>query len=237
MNIKNDCEIVKDLLPNYIEKLTNPVTNSYIENHIKNCDKCANSLKNMNGELILNKIYQDKEIDFLKKVKRRNSILKKVAISLFFITIILIIIITIFILPNYVWVKDDNGKIDFVNTLFNNNQAVTSSTTYYMATQTIQDSEISENNLEYYKIFILQVNESTDECENYKCIIYGVTENYIQDMLKQLVKFSDNQGSKISNLQHNSNSYSYNVKIKSTDINILLNELIEKDDDNIIEKY
>ena len=31
----NECKIVQDLLPNYIENLTNEETNKYIEEHLK----------------------------------------------------------------------------------------------------------------------------------------------------------------------------------------------------------
>ena len=38
MKEKKDCKIVQDLLPNYIEKLTNEETNNYIEDHLKECE-------------------------------------------------------------------------------------------------------------------------------------------------------------------------------------------------------
>ena len=40
MKEKKDCKIVQDLLPNYIEKLTNEETNKYVEDHLKECEKC-----------------------------------------------------------------------------------------------------------------------------------------------------------------------------------------------------
>ena len=39
MKEKRDCKIVQDLLPNYIEKLTNDETNKYVEEHLKECSK------------------------------------------------------------------------------------------------------------------------------------------------------------------------------------------------------
>lgn len=66
-----DCKIVRDLLPNYIENLTDEVTNEYINEHIAKCPECAQALKDMNGEIKLEVINQDKEIKYLKKVKRR----------------------------------------------------------------------------------------------------------------------------------------------------------------------
>lgn len=66
-----DCKIVQDLLPNYIENLTDEVTNEYIEEHIATCEECAKVLKNMNGEMKLEQINQDKEIKYLKAIRRR----------------------------------------------------------------------------------------------------------------------------------------------------------------------
>ena len=34
-----DCNLVRDLLPNYIENLTNNDTNLFIENHLKECSE------------------------------------------------------------------------------------------------------------------------------------------------------------------------------------------------------
>ena len=41
--IKN-CKIVQDLLPNYIEKLTNNETNKYIESHLNECSECKKTI-------------------------------------------------------------------------------------------------------------------------------------------------------------------------------------------------
>ena len=40
MKERKNCKIVQDLLPNYIERLTNDVTNQYIEEHISTCAEC-----------------------------------------------------------------------------------------------------------------------------------------------------------------------------------------------------
>ena len=236
MSSKNDCEIVKDLLPNYIESLTSRATNDYIKNHIKNCPNCANTLKNMNGELLLKDIYEEKEIDFLKMLNKKNTIFKRSAISLLIITIILTIIIVIFIIPNYLWIIDENGNIDIFHSIFGYNYS-SSNVSYYVATQTITDSEISENEKNYTKIYILQLDESTNKIQNYKLIVHGVTKQYINDITNQLAKFLDISNSKISNLQHNNNSYSYNIGFENSNKEQILNEMLENDDDKIIEIY
>ena len=66
-----DCKIVQDLLPNYLENLTDTVTNEYIEEHIATCAECAQVLKDMNGDLKLEQIHQEPEIKYLKGIRRR----------------------------------------------------------------------------------------------------------------------------------------------------------------------
>ena len=66
------CEIVKDLLPSYIEKLTNDVTNEAVESHMKECKECKQLLEDMKqGEVKINE-EEKKEINYLKKVKHRT---------------------------------------------------------------------------------------------------------------------------------------------------------------------
>jgi len=47
MEEKRNCKIVQDLLPNYIEKLTNEETNHFIEEHLKECTECQQIFENM----------------------------------------------------------------------------------------------------------------------------------------------------------------------------------------------
>ena len=50
---ERDCKIVQDLLPNYIEKLTNEETNKFIEEHLKTCEECKKIYDNMKNILKL----------------------------------------------------------------------------------------------------------------------------------------------------------------------------------------
>ena len=51
MNNNRDCKIVQDLLPNYIEKLTNIETNQFVEEHLKQCKECKEIVSNMEKDL------------------------------------------------------------------------------------------------------------------------------------------------------------------------------------------
>ncbi len=69
--VNRDCKIVQDLLPNYIEGLTDEVTNQYIEEHIATCSECTNVLKAMQGDISVEEFDQEKEINYLKGIRKR----------------------------------------------------------------------------------------------------------------------------------------------------------------------
>ena len=89
---KNEkCNVIQDLLPNYIEKLTSAETNEYIENHLKECDECTKILQDMGENIILDKIDEKKKIDYLKKIKYRNKLIISIIIAIAFFIIIVVI--------------------------------------------------------------------------------------------------------------------------------------------------
>ncbi|MBP5554603.1 MAG: DUF4825 domain-containing protein [Lachnospiraceae bacterium] len=70
-----DCEIIQDLLPSYIDGLTCEKTNAVIEEHLAGCEKCRKVLATMKGastEIPEISHEEKREIDFLKKNKKRN---------------------------------------------------------------------------------------------------------------------------------------------------------------------
>ena len=74
---KIPCEVIKDLLPSYIDSLTSEKTKELIDEHLKNCTECSETLKKMRGEndAIMQPGEDDKkEIAFLKKTKLMLSL-------------------------------------------------------------------------------------------------------------------------------------------------------------------
>lgn len=95
-----ECDVVKDLLPSYIDKLTSSETNKYIENHLKECDECNNMLKNMQSETGKQEEQTIKrDVKFAKKYKRKLTILKIIVSTVF-------IVIIASILRNFIIVTD-----------------------------------------------------------------------------------------------------------------------------------
>lgn len=74
MKNKLPCEVVKDLLPSYVEQLTSDVTNELVKEHVEDCVDCKGTLEAMNQQNMAyekeQETAQEKEIDFLKKTRR-----------------------------------------------------------------------------------------------------------------------------------------------------------------------
>ncbi len=69
------CEIVQDLLPSYIDGLTNDVTTQAIREHLDECESCRNVYERMQAdetEPSADKNEMKADIDFLKKIKRQK---------------------------------------------------------------------------------------------------------------------------------------------------------------------
>lgn len=84
---KINCDIIRDLLPGYSDKILSESSNKLVKEHLQRCDKCLKEFQEMNkeipSEIITN---QDEEINYLKKYKR-NKVL-----SIIFAVIIAILI-------------------------------------------------------------------------------------------------------------------------------------------------
>lgn len=71
---KIPCEIIRDLLPSYVDGLTSEKTNEAVENHVADCADCKTTLDFMReGEKENEKTDEKKEIDFLKKARRKKT--------------------------------------------------------------------------------------------------------------------------------------------------------------------
>jgi len=110
-----ECKIIQDLLPNYIENLTNQDTNIYVEKHLLECRECSNILEHMKKEFELNGIKKNKkEINYIKKYNRKMKILKAI------ICLSIIILLSIVI-----------RKAVIINSLSNKNEKYQLSNNFY----------------------------------------------------------------------------------------------------------
>ena len=121
MKEKRDCKIVQDLLPNFMEHLTNDETNKFIEEHLETCEDCKKVYENMKKDLnVDNKTKEKKKVKFLKKYRNKLRTLE-------------IIILIIFV----VFVVNTGRKIYIITDLNNKAEEYTSSTNYHRVIYTI----------------------------------------------------------------------------------------------------
>lgn len=69
------CEVVRDLLPLYIDKLTSEESNKEIEKHLKSCKECYRYYQEMTGEIEdISKIPKEelRDVKVIKKIKKRG---------------------------------------------------------------------------------------------------------------------------------------------------------------------
>lgn len=70
------CEIIRDLLPSYIDGLTSGVTNEEIKKHLDECETCREYYEEMQGMNLENSNFMEKT-DEKEKKDRTERILKK----------------------------------------------------------------------------------------------------------------------------------------------------------------
>lgn len=99
MKNKLPCELVRDLFPTYIDELTSEVTNEWIKEHVTDCEDCRTILDAMRepgAQPLLEE--EEKEIDFLKKTRKRNVKIAVGSILLAFVIFGVLMFTNIFML-------------------------------------------------------------------------------------------------------------------------------------------
>ena len=96
--MKNECDIVKDLIFSYNDGILSETSKKLVENHLKSCENCSNVLKEIQQES--HKKSEEKEIDAFKGIRKKIT-KKNIVISISLIFLILIIIFNILVFTNY----------------------------------------------------------------------------------------------------------------------------------------
>lgn len=89
MERKTECEIVQDLLLGYVDGVLNEESKKLVEKHLSECEKCRKRLEDIRKDLEENENNQKKEIDYLKKIRRKSRI-KSILIALGIILVVLV---------------------------------------------------------------------------------------------------------------------------------------------------
>ena len=105
MDKKTECEIVQDLLLGYVDKVLNNESKKLVDKHLIECEICKAKLEDINQDLKEDSNSQKKQIDYLKKVRRKNNI--KIIIS---VLGIIFLIYTIIFLRKFIILNNISNK-------------------------------------------------------------------------------------------------------------------------------
>jgi len=106
------CEIIRDLLPSYIDGLTSIESNEMIEEHLQECEECRAYLNDMQISVVPEKEAEEKNIQPFLKLKKET--IKKIAVACVITAIVCVVGIEWY--ENYIYggksVSSDEVKID-----------------------------------------------------------------------------------------------------------------------------
>lgn len=119
---KNNCGLIKDLLPLYADEVCSDESRKAVAEHISECSECRSELEKM-GKII--SVEADKDVQVIKRIKRRICIERLTIISvLVFVLLFVVLAILTFMntccpmdykkynLAENVWIEEEkNGDI------------------------------------------------------------------------------------------------------------------------------
>lgn len=141
MNKKEECEIVRDLAQQFIEKSINAGSECFVKKHLESCEECKkfyqskmSQINNQNDEMV---------IDQFKKINRHMNILK---ISLISILVIIVSICSIFFWKVY-------SFKNIVNIAYEKIEEMEQLNNYKLRVKTIEKNLKTGNSMEYEKTY------------------------------------------------------------------------------------
>ena len=98
---KRECDIIKDLLPSYVDEICSVASKEWIEEHLKECEECRALAEMMKNTEISAKRLEFEQLEAGRKVIRQN--LKRSLISLGLSALVFAVLMC-----SFFW---DNGQI------------------------------------------------------------------------------------------------------------------------------
>lgn len=112
--MSKECDIVKDLLINYVENNLRDGSKMFVKEHLKECKECTDYLKIVEEDVkFVDTVNDEKEINFFKKVNEKIKSKSKI-VKILIICLCLIIFINIGIFINYQIYMDNAGMEIFL---------------------------------------------------------------------------------------------------------------------------
>ena len=204
-----ECDVIQDLLPSYVDKISSNATNKVVEEHIEKCIKCKNDLNNMTKEMNA-KLTKNKEerINYLKGYKKRRQLLIIVSILVTIAILAITFVINVknknILLDKYSYIDVNKMNVEYM--YIKENEYKNDSTGEIV----IQKNLVILLNSEEYKGMYL-----TGSCEYYE----SDKEIYYKIAAKKLTKdvFFEEDGLEISLLINDNVEKIYLTYIDDTD--------------------
>ena len=177
MKENNNCKIVQDLLPNYIEELTNEYSNELIEKHFMECSDCKEIYENMKNKVNINEISEEKsKIKIFKKINKKMKLFKMI------ILIIVIILLVIYLrrVSIIFWLDIKAKKYDNVDNYH-------STSISYLGKGRISETETYYKDGKFIRIICIEDSKLIEYCDGNSVKSLNVdrngkiTENYIDE--------------------------------------------------------
>ena len=225
--MNNECDIVKDLLFNYEEGILSNTSKEFVENHLKNCDNCKNILDEIKKQN--NDNYNLKEIDFLKKIRKK---INKRNILLAITSIFLIIIIVGFL----IYLASSMRKILITNDLRNKKKGYDNLTNYSYTLTITYKYDNSKSVKSYFvkdsAFYTEQKRYSSDGKESYEhAYCDGVDDIYVEADGQRFISFNKKEETIIGDI------VPFNLTYLGKSINTYDIEKIEENSENGKEYY
>lgn len=98
--MKNECEIVQDLLFGYNDKTLRNTSKEFIENHLKECNECKEILKQIKNDTETEPEEEIEEINYFKKVRSKIN-RKNIFLLIALVLLTLVVLFNILVFVNY----------------------------------------------------------------------------------------------------------------------------------------
>lgn len=186
-----NCDVIKDLLPSYIDKISTSSTNELIEEHLSNCKDCCSTLKDMNEDIYIESINSQKnQINYLKKYKKSKilTIIFTIIITINIIIGSLLLLYRLSTIDFYVDVNDINTYINIEKGVWGEKRFVVSLSSEKFIILCHEDFSTDEsgNKILYLKVFgkLPSLDEIFDKSKKPETIRYGYDINDIENIQK-----------------------------------------------------
>ncbi|MCR5291313.1 MAG: DUF4825 domain-containing protein [Eubacterium sp.] len=239
---KIPCEVIQDLMPLYIDGLTNEVTDRVIVEHVEECDSCRKTLTAMRSggdkEFVPDE-NEKKEIDFLKKNKKRNLEIILGSLGATVLIIALVIFVRMYIVGQKLYgdwvvcdVKVDGNHLDIKGTpvedvhaisrtdFIEENGVITITTTAVLAGPIykggFQKEYTAESDITQVRVNDRIVWDSGKDISQLTSSVYETRHDYIGDMPEngrtaQALNIGNNFGEYTNELKTDSEPYGWKL--------------------------